>query len=258
MALVSSIDVVTKVAHLLRAVAATEPVGGRTSALAREAGLTRTTAHRLLCLLRDQGLVERPEDGVSWVLGPELYLLGSAAARRYDVSLLAQPFVRRLATATAESAFFSVARGEETVCLVREEGSFPLRSHVLYEGIRFPLGVASAGIAILAFLPQREVDSYLDRVDLASSYGPAHERSALEERLNRAREQGYAVNPGLIVEGSWGMAAAVFDEDGRPIGALSLTGVEHRFAEDRRPALGTTLMHAAHRLSTALAEPAAG
>jgi hypothetical protein len=36
---------------------------------------------------------------------------------------------------------------EPPVCLAGAEGSFPLRSHVLREGIRFPLGVASAGPA---------------------------------------------------------------------------------------------------------------
>ena len=53
--------------------------------------------------------------------------------------------------ATGESAFYSARRGNETVCLLREDGSFPIRSHVLHEGIRFPLGVASAGQVILAF-----------------------------------------------------------------------------------------------------------
>ena len=87
-------------------------------------------------------------------VGPETYLFGLAVAARYDVTEIARPTVQRLARLTGESAFFSVRRGDETVCLIREDGSFPIRSHVLYEGIRFPLGVASAGLAVLAFLPR--------------------------------------------------------------------------------------------------------
>lgn len=47
------------------------------------------------------------------------------------------------------------------MCLLREEGSFPVRSFVLHEGVRFPLGVASAGTAILAFLPEDEQEQIL-------------------------------------------------------------------------------------------------
>ena len=151
-------DVVGRVGTVLRAVAANEPTGVTTTQLARSTGLARPTAHRLLTSLLGDGLLDRNEDG-RWFLGPELYLLGMTAAPRYDVTTVAQPFVRRLASTTGESAFFSARRGDETVCLVREDGSFPIRSHVLHEGIRFPLGVASAGIAILAYLRRSRTTS---------------------------------------------------------------------------------------------------
>ena len=167
-------SVVSKVALLLRSVAAAEPDGITTSALARVAALNRSTAHRLLHELRAEGFIDRDDATAVWVVGPEMYLLGTAAGPRYDVTARAQPFVRQLAVATGESAFFSVRRGLETVCLVREDGSFPLRSHVLYEGVRFPLGVASAGLAILAFMSPREVETYINDVDLAATFGPQH------------------------------------------------------------------------------------
>jgi DNA-binding IclR family transcriptional regulator len=186
------------------------------------------------------------------MLGPEMYLLGVAASSRYDITDIAQPFVRKLAEATGESAFFSARRGDETVCLLREEGSFPLRSHVLYEGIRFPLGVASAGLALLAYLFDEEISAYLERADLAAGWGASHEPGQLWARIAATREAGYAVNPGLIVEGSWGMGAAVFDRADQPRWALSLTGVEHRFSTERRERTGHVLLRAAHALSSTL------
>lgn len=245
-------SVVAKVAALLRCVAAAEPEGLTTSAAARSLRLNRSTTHRLLYELQGEGLVDRDTDSSRWVVGAEMYLLGSAASPRHDVTALAQPFVRRLAVTTGESAFFSLRRGMETVCLVREDGSFPVRSHVLYEGVRFPLGVASAGMVILAFMEQRAVDEYLTIVDLAAGYGDSHAREALARRVEQTQRLGYAVNPGLIVEGSWGMGAAVFDALGAPIGALSLTGVGHRFSRDRQPELGQELLDSAHALTGAL------
>ncbi|MFC7505852.1 IclR family transcriptional regulator [Nocardioides sp. CPCC 206347] len=244
-------DVVGRTGAVLRAVSVAEPAGATTSAVARRTGLARPTVHRLLASLLSEGLVDRDPAG-RWLLGPELYLLGTTAAPRYDVTALAQPVVRQLALATGESAFFSARRGNETVCLLREDGSFPIRSHVLHEGIRFPLGVGTAGLAILAYLGDNEIEEYLARADLTTSYGEQHGRDAVRERVATTRTQGYAINPGLIVEGSWGMGAAVFDAEEQPRWALSLTGIEQRFGTDRRGELGELLLRAAHQLTRTL------
>jgi DNA-binding IclR family transcriptional regulator len=244
--------VVGRVAGVLRALSATQADGASTSDIARATGLARPTVHRLLSDLAHEGYVDRDRRSGRWYLGPELYLLGEVAAQRYDVTGHARATVRRLATATGESAFFSARRGDETVCLLREDGSFPLRSFVLYEGARFPLGVVSAGLVILAMLPDREIDEYLLRTDLTRQWGLTHAASAVRERIALTRELGYSVNPGLVVEGSWGMAAAVFNRNGAPAWAVTLTGVDSRFRDDRRPELGQLLLTEAHALTLAL------
>ena len=244
-------DVIGRVGAVLRAVSALEPAGVTTTEVARAVGLPRPTIHRVLTSLLAIGFVDRDGYG-RWFLGPELYLMGESAARRYDVTEVAAPVVRQLAVATGESAFFSVRRGSETVCLIREDGSFPVRSHVLYEGVRFPLGVASAGLAIMSFLPDSEVDHLLGHVDSETTYGPGHRPAEIRARIAATRERGYAVNPGLVVEGSWGIGAAVFGQAGEPRWALSLTGIEQRFSEERRAVMGPMLLQAAHDLGTAL------
>jgi DNA-binding IclR family transcriptional regulator len=234
---------------MLRAVSAAEPHGASTTELGKTAGLARPTAHRLLTSLADEGLVGRDPKTGRWSLGPELYLLGVGAAYRYDITDHARAVVTRLARETGESAFLSVRRGDETVCVLAEEGSFPLRSHVLHVGIRFPLGVASAGLAILAHLPAAEVDEYFSRMRPETGWGPSHSESQIRKRIALTRRAGYAVNPALLVEGSWGVAAAVFDRRGRPGWALSLTGVQTRFRAGRRRELGRLLLEQAHELS---------
>jgi len=74
----------------------------------------------------------------------------------------------------------------------------------------------------------------------------------VRERIAQTTRDGYAVNPGLLVEGSWGMGAAVFDRTGAPAWALSLTGIETRFREDRRRELGRLLLDAAHAVTQRL------
>lgn len=243
-----------RAARLLRLVTSSGDTGATVAELAARAELTRPTAHRLLTALRHEGLVDHDEATGHWMPGPELYLMGTVAAARFDITAQARDIVRSLAVRTEESAFLSVRRGDETVCLMREEGSFPIRSFVLAEGVRFPLGVASAGLAILAFLPSHDVDAYLDRhPELPERWGSSHAPRRLRSRLDETTARGYAVNPGLIVEGSYGIGAAVFDRDGHPQWALSLTGVQFRFGPDRQSELGRVLLAHAHQLTTRIA-----
>lgn len=249
---VQGAQVVSRIAGLLRIVGR-RPEGSPLVELVRESGLTRPTVHRLLTSLAAEGLLDHDGRTGNWVLGPEVLLLGSVASARFPLEDVARPSLRRLAEETGESAFFSLRRGQETVCLLREEGSFPVRSFVLHEGVRFPLGVASAGTAIMAFLPEDEQEQILAHwADHAGGFAEAHTETVVRANLERTRETGYSVNPGLVLEGSWGMGAAVFDQAGRPAWALSLTGIEPRFRPGRQEFLGRLLLEEAHRISLQL------
>ncbi|MGJ3190382.1 IclR family transcriptional regulator [Paenarthrobacter sp. FR1] len=249
---VQGAQVVGRVALLLRLVGR-KPEGTSLAGLVRESGLTRPTVHRLLTSLAAEGLLEHDMSSGKWVLGPEVFLLGSVAAARFPMEDIARPSLRRLAAETGESAFFSIRRGNETVCVLREEGSFPVRSFVLHEGVRFPLGVASAGTAIMAFLPPKEQESLLaDWSAHAADFAAGHPADVVRDNLEQTRLTGYSVNPGLILEGSWGMGAAVFDQQARPAWALSLTGIEPRFRPDRQEFLGKLLLEEAHRMTARL------
>ncbi|WP_181038559.1 IclR family transcriptional regulator [Arthrobacter sp. ZGTC131] len=252
---VQGAQVVSRIAGLLRIVGR-QPEGSPLVELVRESGLTRPTVHRLLASLASEGLLDHDPRSGNWVLGPEILLMGAVASARFPLEDIARPSLRRLAEETGESAFFSIRRGAETVCLLREEGSFPVRSFVLHEGVRFPLGVASAGTAILAFLPEDEQEQILsDWSEHAGDFAGRHTESVVRANLRQTRRTGYSVNPGLVLEGSWGMGAAVFDQAGRPAWALSLTGIEPRFREDRQELLGRLLLEEAHRLTVQLSAP---
>jgi DNA-binding IclR family transcriptional regulator len=180
---VQGAQVVGRVADLLRIVGRADGAGAGLSDIVRGSGLTRPTVHRLLNALAGEGLLDHNPAVGTWHLGPEMYVLGSIAANRYTIEDLARPALQKLADETGESAFLSIRRGDETVCLLRVEGSFPVRSFVLHEGVRFPLGVASAGLAILAFLTDEEVERVLGESETRTErFGPAH--SAKDIRAN--------------------------------------------------------------------------
>ncbi|WP_254186598.1 IclR family transcriptional regulator domain-containing protein [Paenarthrobacter aromaticivorans] len=71
----------------------------------------------------------------------------------------------------------------------------------------------------------------------------------VRKRIEETRAAGHATNPGLLVQGSCGMGAAVFDAAGQPAWALSITGIEARFSSERRAKLGRLLLRLAPALS---------
>ena len=117
----------------------------------------------------------------------------------------------------------------------------------LREGMRLPLGVSAGGVALLAYQNDEFIETYLAEFGL--DWGPNNSPEAIRNRVAEARVLGYALNPGLDIQGNFGMAAAVV-QTGKPTQfALTITGVESRFRKARQSELGSTLLTFAHRLA---------
>jgi DNA-binding IclR family transcriptional regulator len=247
--LIAGAQVVVRAMQLLKLVS--ERGDGRSvSDLVAKSHLTRPTTYRLLSALQSGGLIEQDSETKRWYLGPESYVLGALAARRFNIERLARDFVMRLANETGESAFLSIRRGSQCVCLLREEGTYPIRTHVLQPGDRFPLGVGAAGLAILSATDDAEVSAILEasQYQLAQRY-PVFSPKLIKQFVAETREAGYAVNRGLLLTGSWGLAAAVRDGSGEPIAALSITAIEARLKGKRQIEIGRLLVEQAERLT---------
>ena len=87
---------------------------------------------------------------------------------------------------------------------------------------------------------------------MAGPFSTRHTPELVRANIAETREKGYSVNPGLVLEGSWGMGAAVFDQSGGPSWALSLTGMEPRFKPGRQEELGALLLTEGHRMAAEL------
>src|SRR5690606_20147749 len=107
------------------------------------------------------GLVEQDEESRRYFLGEEAYVLGSLASRRFGLLQLSMESLIRLSKRTQDTSFLSVRRGSFSVCLYREEGTYPVRTHALQAGFEHPLGVGAGSLAMLAALPDEEVEAVL-------------------------------------------------------------------------------------------------
>ncbi|MFF1553280.1 IclR family transcriptional regulator [Rhodococcus erythropolis] len=246
---------VRRALDVLSLVASWDRTGGLTlSAIAEASGLAKPTAHRIVAELVHSGYLEQAGDR-RYHLGPESYTIGSAAEHRYGLKQQSLASVVRLARQSEDSAFVSIRSGTHSVCLHREEGTWPIRSHVLQAGDRHPLGIGAAGLALLAAHPRNLVASLL-----ASNEGEVRRRypdistAYLLSQVETTRQSGIAVNEGMVVPDSWGIGIVVRNPAGEPALALSIAAVASRMTSERQGRLSAMLREEASRLSAQLRE----
>lgn len=233
-----------------------EPAGGLSLAeIVIGSGLNKPTARRLLLALMRAGLVEQEPLSRHYCLGEEAFVLGVLAARRHGLLELAMDSLRRLSAVTMDTSFLSIRRENYAVCLHREEGTYPVRTHALQTGQQHPLGVGAGSLAMLAALPDDDVDRIIaaNTPALLAHY-PGFAPELIRGDLALARVRGFAVNPGRLVASSWGIGAAFRYPDGRVAGALSLAAIDSRMLPVRQEELGGHLAQEVARMERLLAE----
>jgi DNA-binding IclR family transcriptional regulator len=239
--------------EVMRCVAETGIHGARLMDLVKATRLKQPTVSRLIAALVREGLIEQDGEQRRLYLGVEAFALGAIASARFGIHNLAFDALLRLAATTEDSAFLSIPRDTVSICLHREEGVFPIRTQVLKAGDRSPLGVGAGSLAILAALPDPEVEQVIAKnaAWVTRAY-PSYSSERLRQLVAETRRAGFAVNKGLIVAGSWGVGVAVIGEDGRPVGALSVAAIEARLPERRQLEVARLMKAAACDLSSRL------
>ncbi|MGB8418024.1 IclR family transcriptional regulator [Paraburkholderia sp.] len=220
--------------QVLKLVAGSGAEGMALSEIVRLTNLTKPTARRLLLALIANGLVEQHIEKRRYYAGLETYALGVLAAERFNVHRLAADSLTRIAARVGDAALLIVQRGYETICLAREEGTYPLRSHVLQPGDRHPIGCGAGGLVLLSMLSDAEVNQALtfNAERLATDYAGVTPE-LLMRQVRETRAQGYGLNRGLIVKGSCGVGISIYDSRSATPAALVIAGVESRFTDDR-------------------------
>jgi DNA-binding IclR family transcriptional regulator len=228
--------------EVLRFVASAHHRGARLTDVVDALKLSKSTARRLLGALARSGMVEQNPDNKHYVLGEEAWVLGTLANGRQRLLDAATDSVTRLAKLTGDTAFLVIPRGSYSVCVLREEGAYPIRTHLLQPGGRHPLGISAAGLAILAALPDAEMDAALQaNAAVIAEHYPRVQLARVREMAAHTRRERVALNPGMILEGSWALGVAITDKQGRPIGALSIAAIESRIVGSRQESLSALL-----------------
>jgi DNA-binding IclR family transcriptional regulator len=203
-----------------------------TSDLARFLELPIPTVHRLLGALARLGYVTRDAQTRRFRLGGAAMQLGERARAVSDLRALALLPLRRLSEAADETAVLTVLSPERdrSVCLERVETSQPLRLSV-QPGSQLPLHAGASQKALLAFMPEREIDRLLDQPLEQLCTATITEPRQLRRDLEAIRERGWASSYEETNLGVWGIAVPVISEDD-VVCAVGIAGPSARLSDE--------------------------
>jgi DNA-binding IclR family transcriptional regulator len=192
--------------------------------VAVRAGVTRPTAHRLVQTLVAEGyLAQDPRDG-RIAPGYSVLKLAGSLLDTNRVRLEALPHLENLARASGERANLGILHRNQMLYLAGvEKPSLP----TIYSrfGKTIPAYCSALGKAILAHLPERELQDYLKQETLTKcTDATITDEAALRAELSKIRaEDNIAVDREEHAVGVFCIAAAIL-VDGKPVAAIGLSG----------------------------------
>lgn len=238
---------------LLRLVASAPGEGLRLSDLAELSGLDRTTTHRLLSSLVGNELVDQDVVTKRYTLGLDFFAMAAAASNRYDLAEVARTSVRALSRQSGDTTTLCLRSGLNLICIDVEMGNFPIKALPMDIGSRRPLGAGASGVAMLAALPDFEIEPTLRKVAGRLSEAPRQDMASVMEAVTSCRSLGYALAPDEPLGRIIGLAITFTNRRGRPQGTLSINGIPERFAPERLPELLEALRSHSRAIELAMA-----
>jgi DNA-binding IclR family transcriptional regulator len=213
--------------------------------VARELGVHKSTASRLLAALDRRELVAQDMARGRYRLGVGLVRLAGAAGRGLDLVQESRPVCRALAQEVGETVNLAILSGRDALYLDQVAGPAALSPHN-WAGQRIPLHATSDGKVLLAYLPEAE---------LADCLAPPLARFT-ERTITAAADfpprQGYATAVEELEAGLTAVAAPVRNAEGAVVASISASGPTFRIPADRIPELASAVRRAAAEVSRRL------
>jgi DNA-binding IclR family transcriptional regulator len=224
----------------------------RLTDISAKLGLHKSTAYRLLSLLKKKGLIVTGPNSQLYSLGPGLVELAWVVLRQQDLRSTCHPYLERLRQATNETVNLTTRLGDQRVCVDELESEQNIK-YSQTVGLTAPLHVGAPGKALMAFLPESELNTLLDELPLtAITPSTLSDPERLRTELSVVQTRGFSISIGERSPGASAVAAPIWNWSGRPVAAISVLGPAQRLTYEKLQELGPEVMRVAQEISAAL------
>lgn len=228
--------------HILRVLGRSHDQGTTVTEVMQSTGLERSTAHRLLTCLVEEQFADRDPYTRRYRLGLEAMRLGFASLSRAPLIDTYDGLVQRIARISDDTVFLLIRQGDYTVCLKREEGTFPVKIFSTRVGDIRPLGIGAGGMAMLASISDEEI-ARIHKQHSSAFNTAGLTGDQLNKIIARTRRNGFSELLDTVTHGVAGVGAVIPDRDGIPFAAISIASIKPRMSATRRAELGSLLLN---------------
>ncbi len=240
---------IARAALLLRTLSTFGSVGASLMQISQLTDLPKPTAHRMLAALLQERLVERPPGTRHYRLGPDIQAFASPAQVWGQLRQWSRPALDRLAAESGATAYLGVRSGYDMLCIDKADPQATRPGLLLQVQDRWPLGIGSFSLALLAFLPEREIADIVAFNRRRISERDTSTFEHIEASMLKTRRNGHATRTTRAYQGLAGIAVPVFDARRYPIASLCLVDDVGRMNSQVRPRLARALKREAALIS---------
>ena len=220
------------------------------SEVSRLSGVPKPTAHRLINVLIEYGMIRSgPKD--RYLVGPQCLILGNRFLNGLDLRHEAQDLLRKLARDTLETCHLGIKEGTRIVYIEKVESPHAVRMYSRVGGTN-PVHSTALGRAILAYFGEDAIEAVIDNGLERRTPNTITDPNRFRASLAEINERGFAVDDVENEEGIRCVAAPVFDHSGDVVAGISVSGPEQRITKERLNDIGINVVEAAFALSTRL------
>ena len=249
-----SIQSVDRALYLLETIA---EAGGEATLteLANRTGLNISTCHHLLATLIKRGFATKVPGRRLYALGARIFFL-SHACLQVDLPRRAEPYMEAINQATGETVHLAALQGDSVVVLAVREARHAVRVDTGKIGKLDAPHATSIGKAILAWLPENEIQRMLAGGMQRFTDKTITEIPELLELLRKVRRNGYALDREEYLPGVICIGAAIRDQAGTVIGAISASTPMMRADEEHIAQMRQEICAATRALSAEFGDTA--
>lgn len=222
--------------------------------LATRTGLNISTCHHLLATLIKRGFAAKVSGRRLYALGARILYLGHACLQ-VDLPRRAQPYLETINQATGETVHLAALQGDAVVTLAVREALHAVRVDTGKVGKLEAPHATSVGKAILAWLPEDEMRRMLSQGMKRFTDNTITEFPAFVEALRVVRRNGYAIDREEFLPGVICVGAAIRDQAGTVIGAISASTPSMRASEEQIALMRDEICAATRALSAEFGAP---
>ena len=212
----------------------------------------KSTVLRLLVTLENEGYVGQDPRTLAYHLRTKLFQLGSAGLAGMDLVKVARPHLDRLGALTGEVVHLGVLDEGEVVYIIKVESQHVINMYSRI-GRRSPAHCTGLGKALIAYLPEDELDRLIERRGLhrytANTFA---DPTSLKAHLAEIRARGVAFDHEEHEPGVRCVSAPVRDHTGAVVASISMAAPAMRLTPEQAEAVVGVVRDTARLISEEL------